>query len=172
MRRRDREGRPVGAGGSGRPGKGWWIGKSGTGRWIGKAGTGQRIGGIRSIGGIGRDRGAATIWVAGLMALVFAVTATVVFAGTARVARHRAQSAADLSALAAARLAFAAPERGCAEASSLAEGNGAMITRCFIDGDGIADVQVAVGLSLPVLGDRTIMANARAGPVDIAGFIG
>ncbi|MFI7055134.1 Rv3654c family TadE-like protein [Streptosporangium canum] len=166
MRRRDREGRPVGAGGSGRPGKGWWIGKSGKGRWIGKAGTG------RSIGGIGRDRGAATIWVAGLMALVFAVTATLVFAGTARVARHRAQSAADLSALAAARLAFAAPERGCAEASSLAEGNGAMITRCFIDGDGIADVQVAVGLSLPVLGDRTIMANARAGPVDIAGFIG
>ncbi|WP_342742893.1 Rv3654c family TadE-like protein [Streptosporangium canum] len=157
MRRRDREGRPGGAGGSGRPERG---------RWIGKAGTGRRI------GGIGRDRGAVTIWVAGLMALVFAVTATIVFAGTARVARHRAQSAADLSALAAARLAFAAPERGCAEASSLAEGNGAMITRCFIDGDGIADVQVAVGLSLPVLGDRTIMANARAGPVDIAGFIG
>ncbi|MER5421004.1 Rv3654c family TadE-like protein [Streptosporangium roseum] len=121
---------------------------------------------------MGRDRGAATIWVAGLMALVFAVTAVIVFAGTARVARHRAQSAADLSALAAARLAFAAPERGCAEASSLAEGNGAMITRCFIDGDGIADVQVAVGLSLPVLGDRTIMADARAGPVHIAGSIG
>ncbi|WP_269324007.1 Rv3654c family TadE-like protein [Streptosporangium roseum] len=172
MRQRDREGRPVGAGGSGGPGKGWWIGKRGRGRWIGKAGTGRRIGGIRRIEGIGRDRGAATIWAAGLMALVFAVTATVVFAGTARVARHRAQSAADLSALAAARLAFAAPERGCAEASSLAEGNGAMITRCFIDGDGIADVQVAVGLSLPVLGDRTIMANARAGPVNIAGLIG
>ncbi|MGV9774094.1 Rv3654c family TadE-like protein [Streptosporangium sp. NPDC003464] len=109
---------------------------------------------------------------AGLMALVFAVAAAVMFAGAARVARHRAQSAADLSALAAARLAFAAPDRGCAQASSLAGENGAKIMRCSIGGDGIADVQVAVRLSLPVVGNLTIMAGARAGPVHIAGFIG
>lgn len=119
-----------------------------------------------------RDRGAATIWVTGLMALVFFVATAIVFAGTARVARHRARSAADLSALAAARLAFADPERGCVEASSLAAGNGAELIRCSIDGYGIADVQVTVRLSLPALGDRTITADARAGPVHVADAVG
>jgi secretion/DNA translocation related TadE-like protein len=107
----------------------------------------------------------------GLMALIFAVAAAVTFAGMARVARHRAQSAADLSALAAARLAFADPTRGCAEASSLAVGNGAKVTRCSIDGDGIADIRVAMRFSLPVTGEGTVMADARAGPVQISDFV-
>ncbi|MFJ2028331.1 Rv3654c family TadE-like protein [Streptosporangium sp. NPDC087985] len=117
---------------------------------------------------VGRDQGAATVWAVGLMALIFMVAVVVMSAGTARVARHRAQSAADLSALAAARWALAAPERACAEAASLAEGNGARITRCSVHGDGIADVQVAVWLSLPVMGARRITADARAGPVHLA----
>jgi secretion/DNA translocation related TadE-like protein len=121
---------------------------------------------------MGKERGSATIWMIGLMTLIFAVAAAVTFTGMARVARHRAQSAADLSALAAARLAFADPDRGCAEASSLAVGNGAKVTRCFIDGDGIADVQVAVRLSLPVAGGLTVATVARAGPVHISDLTG
>ncbi|MFC7645913.1 Rv3654c family TadE-like protein [Streptosporangium lutulentum] len=96
-----------------------------------------------------RERGSATIWMVGLMTLIFVVATAVAFAGMARVARHRAQSAADLSALAAARLAFADPNRGCAEASTLAVGNGAKITRCSIDGGGIAAIQVAVRFCYP-----------------------
>ena len=119
-----------------------------------------------------RGAGVATIWAVGLMALVFVVAAAIVLAGTARVARHRVRSAADLSALAAARLALADPERGCAEAFSLAVGNGARLVRCSTDGYGIADVQVVLRLSLPVLGDRKITAAARAGPVHIADLAG
>ncbi|WP_369987724.1 Rv3654c family TadE-like protein [Streptosporangium sp. 'caverna'] len=120
--------------------------------------------------GADTERGSATIWMVGLMALIFAMASAVAFTGMARVARHRAQSAADLSALAAARLAFADPNRGCAEASSLAVGNGAKVTRCSIDGDGIADIQVALRLLLPVAGGVTVMADARAGPVHISDF--
>lgn len=142
------------------------------GREQGDTGNGADTGdtGNRADTGNGADteRGSATIWMVGLMALIFAVAAAVTFTGMARVARHRAQSAADLSALAAARLAFADPNRGCAEASSLAVGNGAKVTRCSIDGDGIAEIQVALRLLLPVAGGVTVMAGARAGPVHIS----
>jgi secretion/DNA translocation related TadE-like protein len=129
-----------------------------------KSGTARRWAGKRA----GRERGSATIWMVGFMALIFAVAAAVTFAGMARVARHRAQSAADLSALAAARLAFADPARGCTEASSLAVGNGAKVTHCSIDGDGIAGIRVAMRFSLPVTGEVTVTAEARAGPVHIS----
>ncbi|MEU4533731.1 Rv3654c family TadE-like protein [Streptosporangium sp. NPDC023825] len=114
------------------------------------------------------QRGSATIWTVGLMALVFAVAAAVVFAGAARVARHRAQSAADLSALAAARLAFADPGRSCGRASSLAADNGARVTRCSLSDGGVADIEVTMEVSLPLKGPVAITARARAGPVHIA----
>ncbi|GAA2880905.1 flp pilus-assembly TadE/G-like family protein [Streptosporangium fragile] len=119
----------------------------------------------------GREQGSATIWTVGLAALIFAVAMAVVLAGSARVARHRAQGAADLSALVAARLAFADPERSCVKASLLAVGNGAEVIRCSVGDDGVADVQVAVRLSLPVpigSGGVRVTARARAGPVHIA----
>ena len=111
------------------------------------------------------QRGSATIWMVGLMALVFAVAAAVVFAGMARVARHRAQGAADLSALAAARLAFANPGRSCRRASSLAADNEARVTRCSLGDGGIADIEVAMEISLPLKGMVVITSRARAGPV-------
>ncbi|GAT67977.1 hypothetical protein PS9374_03638 [Planomonospora sphaerica] len=114
-----------------------------------------------------RERGSATVWTVAVMAVIFTLAVTVVLIGTARVARHRAQTAADLGALAAARFAFTEPGRGCAEAASLAAANGARLLRCSTRADGIADVQVAVGFSLPVAGDRKASARARAGPVHI-----
>ncbi|WP_329088928.1 Rv3654c family TadE-like protein [Streptosporangium sp. NBC_01469] len=125
----------------------------------------------RSEGGTGRanaQRGSATIWTVGLMALVFAVAVAVVFAGMARVARHRAQSAADLSALAAAKLAFADPGRSCLRASSLAVDNEARVTRCSLSDGGIADIEVAMEISLPLKGPVAVTSRARAGPVHIA----
>lgn len=115
-----------------------------------------------------RERGSATIWAVAVAAAVWAVAAALMAVGAARVGRHRAQSAADLSALAAARLAFVVPDRGCARAEALARANGAEVTGCVVGQDGIADIQVTVRLSLPVLGPRPITALARAGPVYIA----
>ncbi|MFF0243723.1 Rv3654c family TadE-like protein [Streptosporangium sandarakinum] len=115
-----------------------------------------------------RERGSATIWAIAVAATVWAVAAALMAVGAARVGRHRAQSAADLSALAAARLAFVVPDRGCARAEALARANGAEVTGCAVGQDGIADIQVTVRLSLPVLGPRPITALARAGPVYIA----
>ncbi|MFF4987983.1 Rv3654c family TadE-like protein [Streptosporangium saharense] len=108
-----------------------------------------------------------TIWMAGFMTLILMVMAAIMLAGTVRVARHRAMSAADLSALAAARLAFAAPGRGCSLAASLAEDNGTRLTRCSINDHGIADVQVTVRFHLPALGPQTVTAAARAGPIQL-----
>ncbi|MFF4413795.1 Rv3654c family TadE-like protein [Streptosporangium sp. NPDC001559] len=115
----------------------------------------------------GEDRGGATIWMAGFMTLALTVMAAIMFAGTVRVARHRAMSAADLSALAAARLAFADPRRACAQAASLAQNNGVRLTRCSVNGHGVADVQVTVRLRLPAFGPQTVTAVARAGPVQL-----
>ncbi|MEU9835064.1 Rv3654c family TadE-like protein [Streptosporangium sp. NPDC048047] len=116
----------------------------------------------------GRERGSATIWAVAVMAAVWAMAAVIMTVGAARVGRHRAQSAADLSALAAARLAFVVPDRGCTRAEALARANGAEVTGCVVGQDGIADIQVTLRLPLPGLGFRPITALARAGPVYIA----
>ncbi|MFI7533795.1 Rv3654c family TadE-like protein [Streptosporangium sp. NPDC049376] len=129
----------------------------------GSIGTTSRTAGRRR----GADRGGATIWMAGFMTLVLMAMAVIMLAGTVRAARHRAMSAADLSALAAARLAFADPRRACAQAASLAEGNGVRLTRCSVNGHGVADVQVTVRLRLPTVGSQTVTAVARAGPVQL-----
>ncbi|MBG0814018.1 flp pilus-assembly TadE/G-like family protein [Planomonospora sp. ID82291] len=115
-----------------------------------------------------RERGSATVWTVAVMAVLFMLTVTVVLTGTARAARHRAQSAADLGALAAARLAFTGPGRGCAEATALAAANGARLLRCSSGVDGVVEVRVVVGFSLPIIGGREATARARAGPVHIA----
>ncbi|MET9338644.1 Rv3654c family TadE-like protein [Nonomuraea sp. NPDC003804] len=110
-----------------------------------------------------RERGSATLWCVALSALLFTVAMTFVLVGTVRVAHHRAQSAADLSALAAARWAFASPEKACERASRLAAQNGAGLVRCALT-ETTADVTVSVELSLPGVGERTVHARARAGP--------
>jgi secretion/DNA translocation related TadE-like protein len=81
-------------------------------------------------------------------------------------ARHRAESAADLAALAAAgRIGVGADE--CAAARAIAAANGAAISRCSLelaaDGrSGTVDVRVSASASLPVVGARTVTASARA----------
>ncbi|GAA1269367.1 hypothetical protein Psi02_19340 [Planotetraspora silvatica] len=112
------------------------------------------------------DKGSATVWMIAIMAVVWITTMAVVDVAVARVARHRAQSAADLSALAAAARAASALEDGCARARTVANANGARVHQCSIS-DGIATVAVSVRFALPVFGSRTAAAVARAGPVDV-----
>jgi secretion/DNA translocation related TadE-like protein len=109
------------------------------------------------------ERGSATLWGVALMGLLIAVTTAFATAGTARVARHRVNNAADLSALAAARLALLDPQEACARAGALAAGNGIEMIRCEISGE-VADVWTALSISLPVVGTATVRGRARAGP--------
>ncbi|MED7928283.1 Rv3654c family TadE-like protein [Nonomuraea sp. LP-02] len=109
------------------------------------------------------ERGSATLWGVALMGLLMAVATAFATVGTARVARHRVNDAADLSALAAARLALLDPQEACARAGALAADNGVEMTRCEISGE-VADVWTALSISLPVVGTGTVRGRARAGP--------
>ncbi|MEQ4720871.1 Rv3654c family TadE-like protein [Nonomuraea sp. B19D2] len=110
-----------------------------------------------------KERGSATIWGVALMGLLMTVATAFATVGSVRVASHRVNSAADLSALAAAKLAMINPADACARAAALATQNGVELTRCQITNE-IADVWTALPISLPLLGKRTLTGRARAGP--------
>jgi secretion/DNA translocation related TadE-like protein len=91
-----------------------------------------------------------------MMAVLLAVTVGGVYLGSAVVARHRAQAAADLAALAAAARLPAGAESACGEASVIADAMEADVTDCVVDElDLVITVQVG-----------RARAAARAGPVD------
>ena len=112
-----------------------------------------------------KDRGSATLWGVALMGLLLAVATAFAMVGSVRVARHRVNTAADLSALAAAQWAVIDPKAACVRAGKLATRNGAELTDCKLTND-IADVWTSLTISLPLLGPRTLTGRARAGPVD------
>ena len=127
----------------------------------GAAGCGRVIRGGR---GIHDDRGAGTVLVLALVAVVVVlVLGTAALVG-AVVTRGAAQSAADLSALAAA----AAHQRGaadpCAGASRVADRNGARIETCRCD----PDRSCTVATSMPTSTGAAARATARAGPASLA----
>ncbi|MFI2607380.1 Rv3654c family TadE-like protein [Kitasatospora sp. NPDC018619] len=119
-------------------------------------------------GGRGPDAGSATVW---LLALV--VPGTVVFAGTLVVgsvvaARHRAEAAADLAALAAADRLLLDADGGCARAAVIAAAQGAGLVSCAVDrpADAVEVVaEVAVRGLPPRLSVGPARARARAGLV-------
>ncbi|WP_078911552.1 Rv3654c family TadE-like protein [Streptomyces sp. NRRL WC-3742] len=119
-------------------------------------------------GGYGADAGSATVWL-----LALAMLGTAVFAGTLAVgavvaARHRAESAADLAALAAADRLLLDADGGCARAAVIAGAQGAALVSCAVDRPAdavevVAEVRVrGLPLRLPVGPAR---ARARAGPL-------
>nr|WP_313904675.1 Rv3654c family TadE-like protein [Streptomyces sp. SLBN-118] len=87
-----------------------------------------------------------------------AVFAVVLAMGQAVVARHRAGSAADLAALAAADHALRGTATACAMATEVARAQGAAVVRCAVRGE-IADVtaQARFGPYGPAV-------RSRAGP--------
>ncbi|MCA2229806.1 Rv3654c family TadE-like protein [Nonomuraea aurantiaca] len=109
------------------------------------------------------DRGSATLWGVALMGLLMAVATALATVGSVRVARHHVHDAADLSALAAARLAILDPRAACDRAKTVAAKNGAHLLECTLTGE-IADVRTSLTITLPVLGTRTLTGRARAGP--------
>lgn len=103
-----------------------------------------------------------------MIAVLVALTAGFAYLGVAVVARHRAQSAADLAALAGAGRLAHGGEAACAEAAAVATAMGTNIARCSIEN---LDVVVAVDVTVALgrFGVGPARAVARAGPVDGAG---
>lgn len=112
----------------------------------------------------GSDRGSATVWASGAIAVLLVVAVAGIHLGAALLARHRAESAADLAALAAAGRAVAGAEVACARASGLAERMAVELVACRLEGwDALVEVRVRPGGPLAALGTAT--SRARAGPV-------
>ncbi|WP_267305988.1 Rv3654c family TadE-like protein [Mycobacterium barrassiae] len=94
-----------------------------------------------------------------------AITVACVYLGAAVTARHRAQAAADLAALAAAGRLAQGEGAACGHAVELAEAMGTRVVDCTVTGlDAVVAVEVAVALGR--LGIGTARAVARAGPVE------
>lgn len=105
------------------------------------------------------------MFAAGMMTLLLAFTVGAVVVGSAVIARHRAQAAADLAALSAAGSVASGREAACASASAVAVGMHATVSACTVDG-----LDVVVATEVPVRlgrwGVHLAHAAARAGPSD------
>lgn len=113
------------------------------------------------------DRGSASIWLLGLVALVLAVTLTVLIQSAAILARHRLQRSADLTALAAAGQ-IGLGRDPCQAAHRIATANRAVLDRCVATLDpsgrsGTVAVWLSGRIGLPLLGTRSLHSRSRAG---------
>ena len=130
-------------------------------RWIHGCPDGQRDG--RS------DHGSASLWVltGGLLVLLVALTAGL--RASAVVARHRAETAADLAALATAEGigVDATVVQMCRRGARIAAANGAKLTGCTVrlgasTRVGSAQITTSVALRIAGLGRRQARARAQA----------
>jgi secretion/DNA translocation related TadE-like protein len=95
-----------------------------------------------------------------MVVVLLTVTGGSAYLGAAVVARHRAQAAADLAALAAAARVPAGAAAACAQASALARAMRTSPAGCALD-----DLDVVVTVEVGVGRWGTARAAARAGPV-------
>lgn len=95
------------------------------------------------------------------VAALIAATVGVAWTGAAVSARHRAQAAADLAALAAAQMLVTGPAAACRGAARIVADMGGAVRGCQVLG---LDVVVTVGVRTggPVAAEA--VASARAGP--------
>lgn len=109
--------------------------------------------------GGGRDRGSGTVLVIAVLAVaVLLVGALGLLAGAQR-ARARAQSAADLGALAAADRALRGRPDPCGTAGDVVERNGAVLAGCAVEPGAVVAVTATVATAV-----GEARADARAGP--------
>ncbi|WP_296143800.1 MULTISPECIES: Rv3654c family TadE-like protein [unclassified Pseudonocardia] len=110
------------------------------------------------------DAGVATVYAALAAVLVLGLAVVGIDLGGAVLARHRAEAAADLAALAAATDAALGQDAACARARTIAAGMGSTLRHCALDG---WDALVEVGTPrAAVFGDSEALGRARAGPVE------
>ncbi len=113
------------------------------------------------------DRGGITVLAAGVVAALLATTMLLAQLGVAVVARHRADAAADVAALAAAAGILSGTAAACARAAEVTIRSGARLDSCSVDG---MTVRVVVSTeppwAAPLLAGERATARARAGPVE------
>ena len=110
------------------------------------------------------ERGSATVWVLALAGLLAVLGTAAVLVGGAVVARHRASTAADLAALAAAGRAVFGDPAACATAARVARANAAELEGCVVRPEAVVEVRVQVPVRFGPLGSFAAHARARAGP--------
>ena len=107
------------------------------------------------------ERGAASILLLAIGLVLVAAGMSGAMVGEARVARHQAQTAADLGALAGAVHVLEGGETACAAARRLVAANGGALVACETQD---LDLVVHVEVTVPLL-PGPAKAAARAGPV-------
>jgi len=111
------------------------------------------------------DRGSASVWTVGGMAVLLTVTTLLVWFGAAVETRHHAQSAADLAALAAAGAAVTGETKACGLAEWVTDRMGVTLRSCRLNG---WDARVEVAARPPgvLAGFGSAHVRSRAGPVN------
>jgi secretion/DNA translocation related TadE-like protein len=111
---------------------------------------------------VDRDRGAATVVACVGAVVLLVVTGLAVRVGAAVLARQRAETGADLAALAGAAQMLRGAEVACAAAGVVARANDVVVSGCRADGqDLLVEVTAEVAGSL----GGSAVGRARAGPV-------
>lgn len=110
------------------------------------------------------DRGVATIWAAGAIAVLMVLAVFGLHLGEAVIARHQAEAAADLGALAGAGMMLAGERYACDQASRVTDRMRVQLVSCRMHG---WDVLVEVAARPPgwLGGLGAAIGRARAGPV-------
>ncbi|OPE51589.1 hypothetical protein BST27_24090 [Mycobacterium intermedium] len=107
------------------------------------------------------ERGGATVLAAAMVAVLLVSTGAVAYLGAAVVARHRAQAAADLAALAGAARLPAGAAAACTRATEVARSMAIDDAQCAVE-----NLDVVVTVEVTVASAGAARAAARAGPTD------
>ena len=110
-----------------------------------------------------RDQGVATVYACLGIVVLFALTGLAAHLGAATLARQRAETGADLSALAGAAKVLQGPDMACAAVVQVAVVNEVDVQSCTVTGTDVLDMVVAHAGAGPFSGSAT--GRARAGPV-------
>ncbi|PVZ09384.1 Rv3654c family TadE-like protein [Actinomycetospora cinnamomea] len=114
------------------------------------------------------DTGAVTVLAAAAVGVLVLLLGLGLQVGAATLARHRAETAADLAALAGAREVVRGRDVACARAADVVATNGARLVHCAVEGWTVIVITAsACGCMPSVSGDAA--GHARAGPVAAEG---
>lgn len=108
--------------------------------------------------------GGATVTACLALTALLLVTVMIVQVAAVVAARHRAQSAADLAALAAANTVNAGTATACDQAEFVVRRMRVHTRSCVVEGWDVT-VTVDAAVSVALLVERSVVAVARAGPV-------
>jgi len=111
------------------------------------------------------DRGVATVYTCLGIVVLLAITGLALHLGAATLARQRAETGADLAALAGAAKVLLGADVVCASVVRVAVANGVDVQTCSVVGAEVLVTVTALAGTGPFAG--TASGRARAGPVEV-----